>query len=115
MWKVPPLETILTQPVIMQNMWGVFKPSTIRLGTEWVEQAKMSIELDHSVFNFYRHPELFKSVRVELFMSEYWTKQNNGETVLYKGLTGWANSARRLYSQCYNIAQKKAKELESGS
>ena len=71
LWKVPPLETILTQSVIMQNMWGVFSPSTIRLGTEWEEQPKMSIELSSSVFNFYRHPELFKSVRVELLTVEF--------------------------------------------
>ncbi len=112
LWKAPPVDTILSQPVLVQNMWGISSPSKINLGGEWVESPKMSIELEYCIYNFYRHPALFTSVRVERFLSEYWYNVNTKQNKSYENISGWENSARRLYANCYNVAQKKAKEID---
>jgi len=78
------------------------------MGDKWEEYPLMSLDLGETVFQFFRHYELYASVRVERFLSEYWYGSNNETTKPYNELNGWENQCRRFYTKCYNAAKEQA-------
>jgi len=72
----------------------------------------MSLDIGETVFHFFRHYELYNSVRVERFLSEYWYNANGETKKPYNSrLSGWENQAMRFYSKCYNSAKQQAEKV----
>ena len=72
----------------------------------------MVLDIGHTMFRFFRHYELYNSIRVERFLSQYWHGVNSETTKPYSELTGWENQAMRLYTQCYNKAKSQAEKVK---
>ena len=72
----------------------------------------MMLDVGHTLFRFYRHYELYNSIRVEKFLSEYWHGVNSEVKKPYRELTGWQNQAMRFYTMCYNAAKSQAEKAK---
>jgi hypothetical protein len=93
-------------------MWGLFEPSQRKLG-EWVEFPKLTLETSSHIWEFYRHGDLFNSVRCDKAVQEYWYNQNSNISTPYNALTGWNRQAQQLYADCYQSALKIKQEMNS--
>jgi len=113
LWSLPPISEILSQPAIATKLRGITEPSSRRLGDEWQESPMMVLDIGETVFQFFRHYELYNSVRVERFLSEYWYHANGEAKKPYSSLSGWENQAMRFYSLCYNTAKQQAEKAKS--
>ena len=95
-------------------MWGLFEPTQIKVGGEWEEYPKLVLETSSHIWKFYRHAELYGSVRCERLKQKYWYNKNEKNPIPYENLSGWDRQAMQLYSDCYNSALKIKQELNSG-
>ena len=95
-------------------MWGLYEPSKIKLGGEWVEQPKLTLETSSYIWEFYRHAELFSSVRCDKIIQKYWYNLNNKLSTQYEQLSGWDRQAVQIYAECYSSALKIKQESDSG-
>ena len=112
LWVSPPLSKLTTAPAKTQKMWGLFEPSQRRLGKEMVEFPKLSFEVGETVFEFYRHPELFGSMRCDQVRNK-WMHYKNNDLKLPADVTGWWRQAFTFYDNCYNKAVNIKRELKN--
>jgi hypothetical protein len=113
LWKdIPPISTISTQSAIKHKLWGVFEPS-MKGGVEWHESPKLVFEVGETVFEFYRHPELFGSMRCDRLINK-WVHYKNNNINLPPIITGWERQAFAFYESCYTTASEKNRILEDG-
>ncbi len=94
-------------------MWGVHCPSQRKV-EEWQEFPKLVLETSSHIWEFYRHAELFKSVRCDKAVQKYWYNTNSNIATPYEQLTGWDRQAQQLYADSYNSALKIKQEMSSG-
>jgi hypothetical protein len=114
LWVLPPLSKLTTEPAIIQKMWGLYEPSQRKMGEEWVEFPKLELETSSHIWEFYRHSDLFNSVRCDKAVQEYWYNHNSDIDTPYRELKGWDRQAVQLYADCYHSALNIKQELNSG-
>ena len=99
---LPPLSDALNAPASL--LWGVHSPSSRSMGGKWEEFAKHTVTVFGTDYRLYRHPHLYSNIRVSKFVSEYWYRQNSSTPKRYEELTGWDNSAAKIYKAAYDSA-----------
>jgi len=93
-------------------MWGLYESSKRYLNGEWADFPKLELETSNTIWKFYRHAELFTSVRCDKLRQKYWYNRNEKIPTEYEKLSGWDRQAMQLYSDCYNSALKLKQEIE---
>jgi hypothetical protein len=113
LWISPPLSELATKPAIVQKLWGIGETSKRLLDSEWVEVPKMVFNVGETSFEFYRHSDLFSSVRCDLLINK-WIHYQNNDLKLPREITGWERQAFTFYGNCYNKAIEDKRKLDDG-
>ena len=114
LWALPPLSELATKPAIVQKMWGIYETSKRYMGGEWQEFPKMELETSSHIWQFYRHGELYGSVRCDKVIQEYWYNEKHSIAPNYKTLSGWDRQAMQIYADSYQSALTIKQENSSG-